>query len=268
MGVNMRIFIIFVFSLFLIRPAVALDVTFLEMNAEFFFDHQEPHGRVVGTVPNMPVPTEAEWKAKAKRIAQKIDDIGANIVAMIEVENRTVMDEVKKNLANADSWHVIFKEGRDNYTGQDVALLSKFAPDWSSVTNFPDEHEIYVVDGKEQSTSPSKALGVRLTVSGQPVYVIVGHLISRRSSNDAKRHAQASVIRRQAIKAMNRGENVIVSGDMNDTPGTPVLKLLRGFDDIWGDMFQTANEIPKNDRYTYTYRNKKNLLDHILISPS
>ena len=38
-------------------------------------------------------------------------------------------------------------------------------------------------------------------------------------------------------------KNVIVMGDMNDTPTTPVINRLRGFDDIWGDFLQTANAV-------------------------
>ncbi|RKU10347.1 hypothetical protein C6502_11585 [Candidatus Poribacteria bacterium] len=55
---------------------------------------------------------------------------------------------------------------------------------------------------------------------------------------------------------------------MNDTPATPVINRLRGFDDIWGDFLQTANAVEADNRYTYIYEGEKNLLDHLLISPS
>ena len=55
---------------------------------------------------------------------------------------------------------------------------------------------------------------------------------------------------------------------MNDTPATPVINLLRGFDDIWGDFLQTANTVEADNRYTYIYNGQRNLLDHILLSPS
>ena len=57
--------------------------------------------------------------------------------------------------------------------------------------------------------------------------MVVAHLISRRSENDSKRLAQASVIRRHIVKAIAKGRHVIVMGDMNDTPETPVLRRLR-----------------------------------------
>ena len=244
------------------------EVTILEMNTEFFFDHQAPHGRVVGSNNGPPIPTEAEWKEKAQEIADKIDELGADIVAFVEVENDTVVEEVRSRLPDPSEWHLVFETGRDSFTGQDVALLSKFAPDPSTVTNFPEEREVFFVDGEERSVNPSKILAATFTVEGQPIYIIVAHLISRRGNNDAKRLAQANVVRRHAVMAMMRGENVIVVGDMNDTPRTPVLERLRGFDDIWGDLIQTANEIPTDDRFTFVFQGEENLLDHILLSPS
>ena len=137
-----------------------------------------------------------------------------------------------------------------------------------SETNFPEEREVFFVDDQERDVNPSKILGVELKIDNQPFYVLITHLISRRSSNDAKRLAQATVVRRQAVKGMMEGKNVIVMGDMNDTPATPVINLLRGFDDIWGDFLQTANTVEADNRYTYIYNGQKNLLDHILLSPS
>ena len=70
------------------------DVNILEFNTQFFFDHQVPHGSVVGTDADQPIPTEAEWKQKAQDIANVINNSGANIVGLVEVENETVVEEV------------------------------------------------------------------------------------------------------------------------------------------------------------------------------
>ena len=243
-----------------------IEVDIFLLNTEFFFDNKEPHGEVVGK--SVPVPTPEQYKAKARTIAELIDTHKVNIVGLVEVENRAVLEKVRSYLTDPDDWQIAFDEGRDTYTGQDVAILTKFRVVGGSATNFPAEREVYFVDGKEYDVNPSKILGVELRIDNQPFYLLITHLISRRSSNDSKRLAQATVVRRQAVKAMMADKNVIVMGDINDTPGTPVIKRLRGFDDIWGDFLQTANVVDTNERYTYIYRDQKNLLDHILISPS
>ena len=248
-------------------PAIGdIEIDIFLLNTEFFFDNAEPHGEVVGK--SVPVPTPEQYEAKAKTIAELIDTHKANIVGLVEVENRTVLEKVRSYLASPDDWQIAFDEGRDTYTGQDVAILTKFRVVRGSATNFPDEREIYFVDNQERDVNPSKILGVELRVDNQPFYILITHLISRRDSNDPKRLAQATVVRRQAVKELMAEKNVIVMGDMNDTPATPVINRLRGFDDIWGDFLQTANAVEAEERYTYIYEDQKNLLDHILISPS
>ena len=261
------VLVMFCLMLCSLGPAGAdVEIDIFLLNAEFFFDSEEPHGEVVGK--SVPAPTAAQYEAKAKTIAELIDTHKANIVGLVEVENRAVLEKVKSYLAEPEDWQIAFDEGRDTYTGQDVAILTKFRIVPGSVTNFPDEREVYFVDGQERDVNPSKILGVELKVDNQPFYILITHLISRRNPRDAKRLAQATVVRRQAVKGLMEDKNVIVMGDLNDTPGTPVINRLRGFDDIWGDFLQTANEVEMADRYTYIYEDQKNLLDHILISPS
>ena len=261
------IVILFCLMLCLLGPAIGdIEIDIFLLNTEFFFDNKEPHGEVVGKA--VPVPTAEQYEAKAKAVAELIDTHKANIVGLVEVENRAVLEKVKYYLASPDDWQIAFDEGRDTYTGQDVALLTKFRVVRGSATNFPDEREIYFVDGQERDVNPSKILGVELRIDNQPFYVLVTHFVSRRESNDPKRLAQATVVRRQAVKELMADKNVILMGSMNDTPATPVINRLRGFDDIWGNFLQTANTVEAGNRYTHIHEGQKNLLDHILISSS
>ena len=256
------------FVLCLIGGAIAdVEINIFLLNTEFFFDSAEPHGKVVGE--SLPVPTAEQYEAKAKAIAGLIDAHQANVVGLVEVENQAVVEKVKSYLESPDDWKIAFDEGRDAYTGQDVAILTKFKIAPGSVTNFPEEREVFFVKDEERDVNPSKILGVELKIAGEPFYILIAHLISRRNpANDPERLAQANVLRRQAVKAMIDEKNVIVMGDMNDTPGTSVIKRLRGFDDIWADLIQTANAVEPDERYTYIHEGQKNLLDHVLISPS
>lgn len=228
------------------------DINIFLLNTEFLFDNLPPHGRIVGR--NIPIPTKQEYESAAQSIAVLID--------------RTVVAKVKSYLKKPQEWQIIFEEGRDTYTGQDVAILTTFPSVKSSITNFPNQRENYTVDGHKRSVRPSKILGVELKVAGQPTYVLITHLISRILKNDAKRLAQATVVRRQAIKGLTANKNVIIMEDMNDIPGTLTIQKLRGFDDTWANMIQTAESVDLTNRFTYIYKSEKHLLDHILISPS
>ena len=69
--------------------------TFL-LNTEFFFDPLEAHGRVVGTL--IDIPSEAAYRAEAKAIATLIDRYQADIVGLTEVENRDCVELVRSYL--------------------------------------------------------------------------------------------------------------------------------------------------------------------------
>jgi len=112
--------------------------TFL-LNTEFFFDPLEPHGRVVGTL--IDIPSEAAYRAEAKAIATLIDRYQADIVGLTEVENRACVELVRSYLWKGNEQRVVFKKGHDTYTGQDVAALSKFPVKESSITTCPDQRD-------------------------------------------------------------------------------------------------------------------------------
>ena len=64
------------------------------LNTEFFFDSEVPHGNIVGA--SIKVPTPDEYDVKARSIANFIDKYQANLVALVEVENRDCVELVQK----------------------------------------------------------------------------------------------------------------------------------------------------------------------------
>ena len=127
----------------------------------------------------------------------------------------------------------------------------------------------------EDDTGISKGLYVRFTAEGQEFHLYVVHLISERGGHqqDQQRIAQASIVRRHYLQALNAGEHVIVAGDLNDGRGQPALRRIRGLDDLWGDLIQTGNvDFFKNDeldtRWTYEFEGVRRQIDHILVSRS
>ena len=119
------------------------------LNTEFFFDPLEPHGRVVGTL--IDIPSEAECRAEAKAIATLIDRYQADIVGLTEVKNRACVELVRSYLWKGNEQRVVFKKGHDTYTGQDVAALSKFPVKESSITTCPDQRDNPISTGVQLS---------------------------------------------------------------------------------------------------------------------
>lgn len=129
-----------------------------------------------------------------------------------------------------------------------------------------------------------KGLHAVLEAGGVPVHLYCLHLKSERGGHesDAKRIAQATIVRRDMLQYLNRpveldgsparDVHVIVAGDLNDGPGQPTLRRIRGLDDIYPDLVQTWHTTYFNDprtwpeRWSHDYKGSRNRIDHILIS--
>jgi predicted extracellular nuclease len=240
-----KLFLLFI-SLAVSLPSFATVV--LSINTEFFWDSQAPHdGQIaLGAIGNPPSPKSVQLEANA--IALHIMYNNADIVGLTEIEGENVAKQILNYLPK--EYKLVFKKGRDYFTGQDVAIITRY-----DVIGEPNNFK--GIEGNYNGTKkiPSKALGIKLKNNSETYNVVVAHLISKRSSNDKKRAAQADAI----VKYLNgkTGHNIIM-GDLNDVPGSTPLNLL----------VQSGLNIINTDEYSYTYKNKKQLIDHILISDS
>ncbi len=236
----------------------ANSLTFMSINAEWFWDNEPKHEGKVGPDKDIKPPTLDEFEAEAFAYANLILANGVDVVALIEVENEKVPDKVLEYLPVG--WSAVFKKGRDYGTGQDVAILTRLKVDQDSITNFkslPNDGEF---------KRPSKILGVRLMWGDSSYYVIAVHLISKfhksisqLNQKNADRLKQAKSIGVGLSDVLNKESNVIMLGDFNDTPNSPPLIELHR-----SGLVSVATE---ND-YSYVFEGKRELIDNILISPS
>ena len=248
-----------IFTLYCVNYANA--VTVISINTEFFWDANEPHeGRIVGygQDENIKPPTSKEFEIEAFAFAKTIEAQNADIVGLVEIENEVVAKAILKYLPN--NWRHVFLKGRDNYTGQDVAVLTRFSLIDETASNFKDS------PNSGAFKRPSKILGVGLKNSGESYYVVVTHLISKAGDNDAKRKKQAHAVRKIINDEFNNYNHVIVLGDLNDTPGSPALRKIKGSGSK--KLVQLADTSLGTDDYSYIYRGEKQLIDHILVSQS
>jgi len=212
------------------------------------WDSKEPHeGRVAfGAVGNPPSAKYVQLEAYA--IAQVIKYNEADIVGLVEVEGANVVKQILKYLP--DEYQMVFKKGRDGFTGQDVAIITRY-----EVVGSPNNFLGVSGTFNGVSKTPSKALGVDLKNGSNDYFVVVAHLLSKRDDNDNKRAAQANAIHNLID---SKSGHKIVMGDLNDTPNSSTLK----------ELYKTDLNIINKDEYSYIYQGHKQLIDHILVSDS
>ncbi len=121
-----------------------------------------------------------------------------------------------------------------------------------------------------------KSLAVEFTFNGEQVFIIGNHFNSKREddavygskqpaqlNSESKRIKQAEIVNNfiQDILAVNPKSKIVVFGDMNDHHYSNPLKKLAG-----DELYNMLYKLPENERYTYIYQGRSQVLDNLLIN--
>lgn len=212
--------------------------------------------------------TKTRQELKLTNLARVIGDMnsgrGPDVLGLCEVENRYVVELLAKQSGKGGRKYAIVHEDSPSYRGIDCALLY-------------DSKALRLVGSKTHRVAkfPTRdILEAEFTAGGASFFVFVNHWPSRRNP-DANRIEVASILRRRIDELLKQDAKVdfAVIGDLNDTPtNVSVSKTLRTWSDPDelrpGVLFNSMWDFHKDPNAgTYVYRNKWNVLDHIILSP-
>jgi predicted extracellular nuclease len=201
--------------------------------------------------------------------AKVIQDVNADILAVIEAEDRTTLGRFNLQMLKAlgaEYSQIMLIDGNDE-RGIDVGLLTKPGHVIESMVSHVDD-----LAGNDRVFSRD-CPEFRVRVGEEIVVVLVNHLKSKGfgapAESNARRRAQARRIRE--IYDLRRGEgvdNIVIVGDMNDTPDSDPLSPLLGN----GSDLKDITEHPdfEDDGRPGTYKNgtASNKIDYVLLSPA
>jgi endonuclease/exonuclease/phosphatase family metal-dependent hydrolase len=222
---------------------------------------------------------EQKMKEGVDAVARLLARVDADVLALCEVGPEADVELLRSRMTElgADYPFRAVCDSADTFTEQHVAVLSR--RELADVLRALPGREMYdrELDDEnvEDDTGVSKGMRVTFSAGGRPVHLFVAHLSSERGGHeqDAQRIAQASILRRNTLDLLNRGEHVIVAGDLNDHRGQPAIRRIRGRDDIFDDLFQTGE--PRffdpnrlDTRWTYVFQGERQQIDHVLVSRS
>lgn len=202
--------------------------------------------------------------------AMVMRDVAADVLGVIEAENRIVLDkfsaQLLKKVGGSAYEHVMVIDGNDD-RGIDVGVLTR--------AGYPIEEirsHVYDTDAEGEIFSRDCAEYVIATPTGARVIVLVNHFKSKgygvpRESNE-KRLRQASRVAEIYNQRRAEGEtNLVVLGDLNDTPDSaPLAPLLAQTDlrDISTHQTFTSDGRPG----TYANGTASQKIDYVLLSPA
>lgn len=213
------------------------------------------------------------WKKFVKKrndIAKVIISLaGENYPAIIgfaEVENRFVVDQLVRSspLAMVD-YGIIHRDSPDE-RGIDVALLYK-----RSLFR-PLKSDYYCVSNRDSSLKTRLILYTKGVLEElDTIHVFVNHWPSKlggESVSGPKRESAARTLRRvcDSIFALNSRANIIIMGDFNDTPDSPLFKNIIINSSESPPLVNLASKLYRRGVGTIKYKTEWEFIDMFFVS--
>lgn len=200
-------------------------------------------------------------------------DVNADIVAVVEAEHRVALKQFSEYVLNQVGGtayeHVMLIDGNDD-RGIDVGLMTRRGYEIGLMRSHI--HDIGT-DGKSIFSRDCPEYCVH-TPNEEKIWVLPNHYKSKYGGNDpvsqAKRIAQAERTAQIYNGLISEGyENIVVLGDLNDTPeSTAILALLNNTDlkDISDHPSFDTGSYPGKGTFGAGRDSQK--IDYLLLSPS
>ena len=243
-----------------IASARADEITLATLNVHNLFDANNDPYRQDEDTPAKSAESQAV-------LAAAIKGLGADLLAVQEVESREVLEQFNRTRLGGMYAHVVCIEGNDG-RGIDVALLSKL-PVVLAATY---QHRRWpAAGGLPHATSFARdVLRVRVRAPDQTtIELLVLHLKSKSGgeSSDPWRSREVEEVR--AIVREITGEQpelpLAVLGDFNDLPAAPPLSAL--FDpNAQPRLLDLTREVLLADRWSFVYNGERQQLDYFLAT--
>lgn len=239
-------------------PGPKVPFTLATWNVRDFFDETDD------PTTQDTVLTKTQVDLKLKQIGSGLRALDADIVALQEVENETLLKRlVQTELGSMRYIEARVIEGKD-MRGIDVALLSRY-----KLTAYMSNQGLTFPGVKD----PSKTYGFSRDCveahielgQGRVLKLLINHLRSGVDNESVlRREAQAKKVRQLAGEMLisTPQANLAVLGDMNDTPDSDVFDLLVGTNPTLTDVVATLT----NPKARLTYK-QQSQLDYILLAP-
>ncbi len=240
------------------------------LNACWLFDGVGEEG--FSTAPQCPEDAEAHLADVASYLAS----VDPDFVSIAEIEDDAMLDRLNEKLGG--EYQPIFVQGTDDYTGQDVAGLSRFPVAELGRSDAEVRYPIpeSSLRGPHGTEAADKNYWATTEIGGTTITLIGLHLLAYPDELDrvVRREAQASIIRDLTRRFLDAGHEVIVLGDVNDfdaevcdaagdEPRSCVDHLLKDVDpDREGDeLVNVCDRLDQCERYTYWYDRNGNGID-------
>jgi endonuclease/exonuclease/phosphatase family metal-dependent hydrolase len=208
--------------------------------------------------------------------ARVIDELGADILGVVEAEDRPSLVHFNEVLLGDRYGHVTLVDGNDP-RGIDVGIFCDADIEVVSIRSHVDTPDPASTTGRPLFSRDCPIYQLRLPGGGNDLFVLLNHLKSQSftfGNPDPLRSRQSTEVRNIYDRLRAEGaELVVVMGDLNkgptsDTPPQhPTLEPLLGLGSPLVDAFTLDEFDPGPRPGTFQSCGVRNRLDYILLSP-
>lgn len=213
--------------------------------------------------------TESVNETATQMTAKVIQDVNADILAVVEAEDRVALGRFNEQLLkpiNATYDGIMLIDGNDE-RGIDVGLLTKTGITIESIISHVDDRN----NGARIFSRDCPEFTVQVNATTN-LLILVNHFKSKGfgspAASNARRKAQAKRVREIYQLRRSQGNKLIaILGDLNDTPDSDPLKPLLGAGSDLKDIFDHPQFQSDGRPGTFGNGTKSNKIDYLLLSP-
>lgn len=190
--------------------------------------------------------------------ATVVQNVNADIVCCVEVENRLALEQFNENLLDKLYTYNMVIDGNDD-RGIDVGVLSKH-PIAGIETHIFDQYK--TANNRYENIFSRDCAIYQIKHNGHTIHLLCNHFKSKIGGGEAKRQKQAEKVA-DILKNYNlKTDYVIVAGDLNATPDEAGIQKLTQHPNLH-NLIQ--ENIPAGQRSTYQLK-KDEQIDYLLVS--
>jgi predicted extracellular nuclease len=196
------------------------------------------------------------------------DGQGPEILGLCEVENRKVVEMLVEKLTPLGRKYEIVHQDSPSDRGIDTAIIFDAAE-----FQLEDSRFHHVEAERTRDIVEAKLRRVKDQGGGNELYVFVNHWPSR-NNDEWQRLAAAKVLRTRVdeILAADPKADILMMGDFNDEPHNislkETLKVSGNRENLLpGMLFNTTAYLAAEEKGTFVWDDKWQLIDHMIVSP-
>jgi endonuclease/exonuclease/phosphatase family metal-dependent hydrolase len=211
--------------------------------------------------------TEPTNEIGTRITARVIREVDADIIGIVEAENRPSLTRFNQDLLDTHYGHVMLIDGNDD-RGIDVAIMTRAGFTVESICSNVDR-----VDSVGTIFSRDCPQYEIKTPTGAVLHVLVNHFKSQSGGGGDKRRRQAVAVRDIVNGLVAAGKHVVVLGDLNEGPASegthaPNLEALFNNNSPLVDCYSLTGFDVGPRPGTFDSCGLRNRLDYIFLSKS